>query len=217
MTPWKSSSRPSPVKKAGAVISKTLRRLFGRELPAGEANVAADNKTGASTTTDDVVIVSSLSSRCSVSQSSLDNHQTANITGENPSADVQAQAEVERRPSEAGKHQPATTQAEESEAPHPREITPTTMPGYQKDLHQHDKENRPPQPVSLDDAFANLKLSKGEAPVAPSSPAKPAAPALPDFSDPAVVAERAMHMKFIGEALEMVWTPSSSHSRFAIR
>jgi hypothetical protein len=82
-----------------------------------------------------------------------------------------------------------------SRAPNP----PTTVVDLQ---HEADKENRQPGIDEVTAALGKLGFSAGDGSVV--QPGSPLAAQLPDLEDPVVRAERAQHLHFIGEALDMV-------------
>ena len=82
-----------------------------------------------------------------------------------------------------------------SRAPNP----PTVVVDSQ---HQADTENRQPGIDEVTAALGKLGFSAGEGDV--GQPDSSLAAQLPDLEDPVVRAERAQHLHFIGEALDMV-------------
>lgn len=174
----------SPAKKAGA---KAFRRLFGRVLPAGESDSAtgsaATSENGKNHTHDET----NSSQKDLSKESTRDNNQ---------------QQSAARSSTES--HDNSTARDDQ----HPSHLTTATVPppaamaSPQKKTDDRNKENQPPNTSDLADSLARLSLDHDNVTATP--PTKPAAPAAPIFTDPAVVAERAMHMKFIEEALDMV-------------
>ncbi|KAG5925118.1 hypothetical protein E4U42_004471 [Claviceps africana] len=89
----------------------------------------------------------------------------------------------------------------------PASPAPTTTPAATMAVHHYsdvhaDKENRPPETHGPEDLTPSLKkLSLGGQDAAVD--AKPVVPDRAADEDPAVLAERAHHLRFIGEALDM--------------
>ncbi|RSL88000.1 hypothetical protein CDV31_016157 [Fusarium ambrosium] len=170
----------SPAKKAGA---KAFRRLFGRVLPAGESDSAtgsaATSENGKNHTHDET----NSSQKDLSKESTRDNNQQQSA----------ARSSTESHNNETDQHSShhLTTTVPPSAA----------MASPQKKTDDRNKENQPPNTSDLTDSLARLSLDRDN--VTGTPPTKPAAPAAPIFTDPAVVAERAMHMKFIEEALDM--------------
>jgi hypothetical protein len=175
----------SPAKKAGA---KAFRRLFGRVLPAGES----DSATGSAVTSENGKNHDETSS----SQKDLskantrDNNPQSNR--DNPSTPRSSTEPRDSSTTRNDQHLTTTKAAPSTEA----------MASPQKQAAERNKENQPPDTSTLTDSLARLSLDRDNVTATP--PTKPAAPTAPIFTDPAVVAERAMHMKFIEEALDMV-------------
>ncbi|RSL50669.1 hypothetical protein CEP54_011804 [Fusarium duplospermum] len=173
----------SPAKKAGA---KAFRRLFGRVLPAGESDSAtgsaATSENGKNHTHDET----NSSQKDLSKESTRDNNQ---------------QQSAARSSTES--HHNSTAHEDQ----HPSHLTTATVPppvamaSPQKKTDDRNKENQPPNTSDLTDSLTRLSLDRDNVTATP--PTKPAVPAAPIFTDPAVVAERAMHMKFIEEALDM--------------
>ncbi|RSL40924.1 hypothetical protein CEP53_013075 [Fusarium sp. AF-6] len=172
----------SPAKKAGA---QAFRRLFGRVLPAGESDSgtgsAATSENGKNHTHDET----NSSQKDLSKESTRDNNQ---------------QQSAARSSTES--HNNETARDDQ----HPSHLTTTVPPSAamaspQKKTDDRNKENQPPNTSDLTDSLARLSLDRDN--VTGTPPTKPAAPAAPIFTDPAVVTERAMHMKFIEEALDM--------------
>lgn len=185
----------SPAKAAGA---KAFRRLFGRVLP-GETDSASDtDQTGRGNSSNDSNIQREKSNKAIPDSSSTKYHN---------------------------RHQQDALTDTETFA------TASDMASPQKHVPQGivDKENQPPGTAQLSDSFS-LKIGEEKAiatspkPVVSTAPAvaadhaTPAAetvPAVPIYTDPAVIAERAIHMKFTEEALDMV--SQSTHLEMANR
>ncbi|KAG5795303.1 hypothetical protein H9Q69_005663 [Fusarium xylarioides] len=181
----------SPAKAAGA---KALRRLFGRVLP-GETDSASDtDQTGRGNSSNDIN-----------TQREKSNKTNADFS---PTKYQDKSAATDNR-----QQQDALTNTETS-------ATSSDMASPQKHVLQGivDKENQPPSTAQLSDSLFHLKIGEEKAvatsprPVVSNAPAVAAqdaapavetAPAVPIYTDPAVIAERAIHMKFTEEALGM--------------
>ncbi|KAL2689270.1 hypothetical protein Neosp_003322 [[Neocosmospora] mangrovei] len=176
----------SPAKKAGA---KAFRRLFGRVLPAGESDSAtgsaATSENGKNNTHDET----SSSQKNTSNENTHDNNQQSN-RGDLPNPRSSTEPHDNTQDSNPS-HLTTTKAAPSTEA----------MASPQKLAAERNKENQPPDTSTLTDSLARLSLDRDNVTATP--PTKPAAPAVPIFTDPAVVAERAMHLKFIEEALDM--------------
>lgn len=177
----------SPAKKAGA---KAFRRLFGRVLPAGES----DSATGSAATSENGK--NHTHDETNSSQKDLSKENTR---------DSNQQSNRDNLPAPRSSTEPHGN-TEDSNPSHltTTKATPSTeaMASPQKLAAERNKENQPPDTSTLTDSLARLSLDQDNVTATP--PTKPAAPTAPIFTDPAVVAERAMHMKFIEEALDMV-------------
>ncbi|KAF5631371.1 TAD2-tRNA-specific adenosine deaminase 2 [Fusarium tjaetaba] len=176
----------SPAKAAGA---KAFRRLFGRVLP-GETDSASasdTDQTGRGNSSNDSNIQREKSNKTNPDSSSTKHHNRH--------------------------QQDALTDTETS-------ATASDMASPQKHVPQGivDKENQPPSTAQLSDSLSRLKIGEKKAvatspkplvSTAPAVAADDAAPAVetvpgvPIYTDPAVIAERAIHMKFTEEALDM--------------
>jgi tRNA-specific adenosine deaminase 2 len=192
----------SPAKAAGA---KALRRLFGRVLP-GETDSASDtDQTGKGKSSNDNNIQREKNSN--VTDSSSTKHQDTSAATDNH----QQQNHLTT----------AETSAATSDMVSPQKRVPQGIA---------DKENQPPNTAQLSDSLSRLNIGEDKAvatspkPVvstAPAvaavdaAPAVEAVPAAPIYTDPAVIAERAIHMKFTEEALDMV--SLSTHLQMASR
>lgn len=175
----------SPLKTAGVAASKAFRRLFGRVLPAGEENATTGTKTN--------------TSGVASSPSSPPGATTAATTGTRPDVnDPDIAAEAHHRISGSHINDTVIAQTNDSGSEAMASRASGAMAAHQKSS-QLDKENRPPKSPSLAGSFARLSLDNEI-----SSDLKPEISALPVFRDPVVVAQRAMHMLFIEEALDMV-------------
>lgn len=189
----------SPAKAAGA---KAIRRLFGRVMPAESDSVTA-----------------SASASASVSTSCSDTDQTAEGNASNKfdnqkeptESQVKENPDSSSRPS-ATKSQANATRTDQSQQ-HDAFAT-TELPATASDMASPrkqraqtgdvDKENQPPNATQLSVSLSRLELQDDKAVSISPKPITPIIPAAPIFTDPAVVAERAMHMKFTEAALDMV-------------
>ncbi|KAM5347160.1 hypothetical protein ACJ41O_010165 [Fusarium nematophilum] len=176
----------SPAKKAGA---KAFRRLFGRVLPAAEAGSATGtDENGRDKNDHKKPSKENLSSHNNHQQTSRDTQ--ARHSSSTDSAD---DAHVSTTGRDHHRSHITTTEtpsaADAMEPPQNQQLNPN---------HGLNKEN---QPTALTESLARLSLDGDNATSTPST--KVFAPAAPIFTDPAVVAERAMHMQFIEEALDM--------------
>ncbi|KAF5621494.1 TAD2-tRNA-specific adenosine deaminase 2 [Fusarium sp. NRRL 52700] len=181
----------SPAKAAGA---KALRRLFGRVLP-GETDSASDtDQTGRGNSSNDNNTQGEKSNKANADSSSKQ-YQDRSAASDNR------------------QQQDALTNTESS-------ATASDMVSPQKHVPQGivDKENQPPSTAQISDSISRLKIGEEKAvatspkpavSTAPAVVAEDAAPAVstvpaaPIYTDPAVIAERAIHMKFTEEALDM--------------
>ena len=137
--------------------------------------------------------------------------QTA-VTTTPPPTDSEANANgnaTAQAPAKEKGKQKAKGKASASETPASTPKTTTTMPAMTVAAGNHystvheDKENRPPEGHGSEDVTPALKkLSLGEQDAL--AEAKALIPEEVVEEDPAVLAERAHHMRFIGEALDMV-------------
>lgn len=192
----------SPAKAAGA---KALRRLFGRVLP-GETDSASDtDQTGRGNSSND-------------NNTQRENNNKTNSDSSSTAYQDKSAAADNRQ------QQNALTNTETS-------ATASDMVSPQKHVPKGivDKENQPPSTAQLSDSLSRMKIGEEKAvatslkpvvstaPVAAedAAPAVESLPAVPIYTDPAVIAERAIHMKFTEEALDMVSQPT--HLKMANR
>ncbi|KAF7551556.1 hypothetical protein G7046_g7685 [Stylonectria norvegica] len=218
----------SPAKKAGAATSKAFRRLLDRVLPAGGGEVAAgtgtsshdidtesnqnrnhnhnnnnhnksnksgkDNKNNRDKHTDDARGKSKESTRPTTIQSTEDaqlspatdlSSETANTNNTNTATTANSD------PAMALDNMAAPDLLQKQQQQAQRLQQPSQNP-------QLNKENQPPEIASLAHSVSHLSL-KDDA----SSISKAAVPVAPVILDPAVLAEREKHMRFIEEALDM--------------
>lgn len=193
----------SPAKAAGA---KALRRLFGRVLP-GETDSASDtDQTGRGNSSND-------------NNTQRENNNKTNADSSSTKYQDKSAA------ADNCQQQNALTNTETS-------ATASDMVSPQKHVPKGivDKENQPPSTAQLSDSLSRMKIGEEKAvatslkpvvstaPVVAAEDAAPAVeslPAVPIYTDPAVIAERAIHMKFTEEALDMV--SQSTHLEMANR
>ncbi|KAF4336402.1 TAD2-tRNA-specific adenosine deaminase 2 [Fusarium beomiforme] len=181
----------SPAKAAGA---KAIRRLFGRVIPA-ETDSASDTDQTGGTDSQNNNNNSSHKSAENSSSSSAAKHQDTTIASDTRQEDDLTNTD-------------ASTDTSDMVSPQKKRV-PQGVAG---------KENQPPNTTQLAESLS--RLNSGEAKAVPTSPkpvfttvhaastvdpvtAADAVPAAPIYTDPAVIAERAMHMKFTEEALDM--------------
>ncbi|KAM0558626.1 hypothetical protein ACHAO7_000865 [Fusarium culmorum] len=183
----------SPAKKAGA---KAIRRLFGRVMPGEGDSVTA-----------------------SASASASDTDQTGKGNASNGSNDHQEiskdknEAQKKRNPdsSSSPSATKSTTTTDYPQQQHNLQTVATpvasnSMQPLQNQLTHNgdaDKENQPPSASQLSESLARLELQDNKSILTSPKPVTPVIPPAPISTDPAVVAERAMHMKFTEAALDM--------------
>ncbi|KAF4451765.1 putative TAD2-tRNA-specific adenosine deaminase 2 [Fusarium austroafricanum] len=159
---------------AKAAGAKAIRRLFGRVMP-GEIDSASDtDQTGRGNS-------SNGSSRHQENNNKTDSRS-------NPSAKTD------------NRQQKDDLTAAETPA------SATDMASSQKQRvpnRELDKENQPPNTTQLSESLSRLDIGEEKDFSTSLRPVAPAVPAVPIYTDPAVVAERAIHMKFTEEALDM--------------
>jgi hypothetical protein len=204
----------SPAKAAGA---KAIRRLFGRVMP-GEGD--------------------SVTATASANASASDTDQTGKFNASNE-RNHQKELEEDSNSNEA-QHKNNTDSSSSPSSPKSQTNTTTTdypqqqdnltttakpaaagdMQSLQKRPTQNgdaDKENQPPSASQLSESLARLEL-QDDKPISTSPKSvTPIIPTAPIFTDPAVVAERAMHMKFTEAALDMVSLPVSPIGPLSLR
>lgn len=178
----------SPAKKVGA---KAFRRLFGRVLPAGESDSTSATGSAATSETGNGKNHIHIHDETNSSEKDLSNQQP---NRDNPSITPSSEEPRDTSTTRNDQHLTATKAAPSTEV----------MASPKKLAAERNKENQPPDTSTLTDSLARLSLDRDNVTVTATPPTKPAAPVAPIFTDPAVVAERAMHMKFIEEALDMV-------------
>ncbi|KAH7236350.1 hypothetical protein BKA59DRAFT_516868 [Fusarium tricinctum] len=184
----------SPAKVAGA---KAIRRLFGRVMPTdGDSASASDtDQTGRGNT-----------SKETHDQKDLKNKVQDNKNNNNAQATDNADSLPD---SSIAKHQeiPSTTnlqqQGHSSTAATSANIH--DMASSQKHRVPNaelSKENQPPNATQLSESLSRLELGDDKTVLTPK-PDVPVLPVAPIFTDPTVVAERAVHMQFTEAALDM--------------
>jgi tRNA-specific adenosine deaminase 2 len=186
----------SPAKRAGTATSKALRRLFGRGSSAGDGEGTAASQTGSP---DDEQADPSYSENThnnhvdSPGAKSRGNNQRDNTTlatNDNALSSRQSLSSLNIQPTE-------------SENKTDSHIATETMAASQS-LQHPGKENRPPSTADITNVLSGLSLGNNDVAPAGKPVPVPAPVPTPILSDPAVVAERAMHMKFTEDALDMV-------------
>ncbi|KAI5463966.1 hypothetical protein BGZ63DRAFT_351389 [Mariannaea sp. PMI_226] len=194
----------SPAKRAGTATSKAFRRLFGRPSPAGDGEGAAastgDLSQSAKDETEEDLDSENTNNnhiRNKVAKNRDSNHGGHTVLGlgtddslissENSgsSSDIQGnpfpQDSVNKTPVVPAAHNLAMTASSASQQQRPG------------------KENVPPETAQVTDTLSRLSISNDDAALTAKSTLVPG----PDLSDPAVIAERAEHMKFTEDALDM--------------
>ncbi|CAJ0548345.1 Ff.00g050990.m01.CDS01 [Fusarium sp. VM40] len=188
----------SPAKAAGA---KAIRRLFGRVMPtdgdSASASASDTDQTGRGNTSNETH-----------DQKDLKNKAQDNQNNNNNSA--QATENADTLPdSSIAKHQeiPSTTDHQQRGYPSAAgtSVNIHDMASSQKQRVPNaelSKENQPPNATQLSEALSRLELGDDKTVLTPK-PDVPVLPVAPIFTDPAVVAERAVHMQFTEAALDM--------------
>ncbi|KAH6887896.1 hypothetical protein B0T10DRAFT_406286 [Thelonectria olida] len=182
----------SPAKRAGTATSKAFRRLFGRGSSAGDGEGAAASQTGSP---DDEQADSSYSEN-------THNNHVDNPDAESRGSNQRDEATLATDDNAlSSRHSLSSLNIQPTESENKTDTHTTTETMAASPSLQHPgKENRPPSTDNITSLLSGLSLGKDPAPAEKPVPA-PAPP--PIFSDPAVVAERAMHMKFTEGALDM--------------
>jgi hypothetical protein len=185
----------SPAKAAGA---KAIRRLFGRVMPTdGDSASASDtDQTGRGNTSNETGNQKDLK---------------RNVQDNNNNNNAQATDNADSLPSSSiAKHQeiPSTKDHQQQDHPSTAETSANIhdMASSQKQRVPNaelSKENQPPNATQLSESLSRLELGDDKAVLTPK-PVVPVLPVAPIFTDPAVVAERAVHMQFTEAALDMV-------------
>lgn len=195
----------SPAKRAGTATSKAFRRLFGRGPSAGEGEGAAPS---GHLGPDDEQADSNSSEN--TRHNHVDNQHTKD-RGNNHRDNNTTPVTDDNALSSRNSSSLLNIQAADSKDKSDPDFTSETMAAAQSTQQNQGKENRPPPQVdNVTHLLSSLSLGKDEvAPAAKPAPELEPVPApapvpAPIFSDPAVVAERAMHMKFTEDALDMV-------------
>ncbi|RGP67895.1 tad2-trna-specific adenosine deaminase 2 [Fusarium longipes] len=192
----------SPAKAAGA---KAIRRLFGRVMPGEDDGVAASASASASDTdqTGKGTAINEINHQKALAEcNNIDNNQ----------AQHERNTDSSSSPS-ITKSQPKTV-IDSSQQHDNLTVTTSTaaaaaagdMQTFQSQSPQNgdaNKENQPPSASRLSESLARLELQDDKPISTSNKPVAPVIPTAPIFTDPAVVAERAMHMKFTEAALDM--------------
>ncbi|KPM46473.1 hypothetical protein AK830_g234 [Neonectria ditissima] len=220
------------LKKAGSATSRAFRRLFGQASPAGDGDGAAGS-TGSSSSgrnidsdgRDSRHLDGNTDANIRIHAHDDANNARRNIDGAPPRTHHKAQASADNRQSSHSStsstpsHRPdvkKTPADPERIQPKPETSTAQTETDVMANQQRQQlkskpvgKENRPPTPDAvadvLSDSLAGLSLGASDgAPAVKPVPVLPVLPILPpSLQDPAVVAERAMHMRFTEDALDM--------------
>ncbi|KAF9778820.1 hypothetical protein IL306_002877 [Fusarium sp. DS 682] len=174
----------SPAKAAGA---KAIRRLFGRVIPAETDSASDTDQTG----------------KTNSQKNNKKSHKNAH-----PSSSSTAKHQTRQEEEDDNTNTDTSTDTSDMVSPKKKRVPRGAV----------DKENQPPSTTQLTDSLSHLDIGEDKAgstspkPVFTTVhttstvdpvPATDAAPAALIFTDPAVIAERAMHMKFTEEALDM--------------
>ncbi|KAL6917465.1 hypothetical protein ACHAPO_000711 [Fusarium lateritium] len=186
----------SPAKKAGA---KAIRRLFGRVMPGEGDSVTASASASASDT-----------DQTGKGNASNGSNHRQEIFKDNNEPQQKRNPDSASSPS-APKSQTNTTTTDYPQQQENLQTTAThaansSMQSLQNRPTQYgdaDKENLPPGVSQLSESLARLELQDDKSISTSPKPVTPVIPPAPIFTDPAVVAERAMHMKFTEAALDM--------------
>ncbi|ESU14314.1 hypothetical protein FGSG_11590 [Fusarium graminearum PH-1] len=140
----------------------------------------------------------------SASASASDTDQTGKGNASNGSNDHQ---EISKDKNEAQQKRNPDSSSSPSAT---KSMTTTDYPQQQYNLQtaaipvaSNNKENQPPSASQLSESLARLELQDNKSILTSPKPVTPVIPPAPIFTDPAVVAERAMHMKFTEAALDM--------------
>jgi tRNA-specific adenosine deaminase 2 len=204
----------SPAKKAGA---KAIRRLFGRVMPGEGDSVTASASTSASASASDT-------DQTGMGNASNGSNHRQEISKDNNEPQPKSNTDFSSSPS-ALKSQTNTTttdypQQQEDLQTTATRATASSMQSFKNRLTQYgdaDKENQPPGVSQLPESLARLELQDDKSISTSPKPTTSVIPLEPIFTDPAVVAERAMHMKFTEAALDMVSPLVSPLGTFSLR
>ncbi|RGP60941.1 putative tad2-trna-specific adenosine deaminase 2 [Fusarium sporotrichioides] len=189
----------STAKKAGA---KAIRRLFGRVMPGESDGVTANNSDSASASDTD---------QTGKGNASNGSNHRQEISEDNNEAQQNRNPDSSSSPS-ALKSQTNTTTTDYLQQQENLQTTATlasasNMQSLQNQSAQNgdaDKENQPPSASQLSESLARLEFQDDKSILTSPKPVTPVILPAPIFTDPAVVAERAMHMKFTEAALDML-------------
>ncbi|KAM0355619.1 hypothetical protein ACHAPU_000003 [Fusarium lateritium] len=185
----------SPAKAAGA---KAIRRLFGRVMPTESEGASASASASDTDQTGKGNSGNKTDNQKGLSEDVQGNNKTqaTNNTDSSPS-------------SSAANHQETTaiTDHHKQDDPSAAEIPATTsdmvsLQTLRIPNAELNKENQPPNAVQLSESLSRLELGDDET-VPTLKPSVPETPAAPIFTDPAILAERAVHMQFTEAALDM--------------
>lgn len=198
------------LKKASSATSRALRRLFGHASPAGDSDTAAGSTASLSASQntnhhdpkqgdDNANSTDGTDGTDNTNNTDKSNqeHKNKPDTQQNTSSPTPLYSSVRETSTELDTKSATSTSEAETDTK-----TDPMAPNPQQPVKGHHvgKENIPPTPETLTDVLTRLSLDGGDsAPVV-----KPIVPPAPSLQDPAVVAERAMHMRFTEEALDMV-------------
>ncbi|KAM0195181.1 hypothetical protein ACHAPA_011623 [Fusarium lateritium] len=182
----------SPAKAAGA---KAIRRLFGRVMPTDGDSVSASasdtDQTGRGNTSNET------DSQKDLKGNVQDNNAQATENADPlPSSSIEKHLEI---PSTADHQQQDHSSTIETSANTHDMASPQKQRLANAELS---KENQPPNATQLSESLSRLELGEDKTVLTPQ-PVVPIVPIAPIFTDPAVVAERAVHMQFTEAALDM--------------
>jgi tRNA-specific adenosine deaminase 2 len=183
----------SPAKAAGV---KAIRRLFGRVMPTDgdSASTSDTDQTGRGNTSNETGNQKDLKKNV---QDNNNNAQATDNAGSLLSSSIAKNQEI-----------PSTTDHQQQDHSSTTETSANIhdMASSQKQRVPNaelSKENQPPNATQLSESLSHLELGDDKTVHTPK-PVVPVLPAAPVFTDPAVVAERAVHMQFTEAALDMV-------------
>lgn len=198
-----------PAKRAGTATGRAFRRLFGRVLPGAEGD-------GAATGNDEYK--ESGHSNLNESSQSIDQNNSIQVRDSSDRDNANNAIHQNEHVNFKEIHHDSTPALIDI-GNHDRQISTTTVPDSenmttlsQQQLNQArgiDKENRPPIAASLEGSLSRLSLKDKDNAVCDDG--TPLATEGQGYACPIVTAERAMHMHFTEEALDMV---SFSHFTF---
>ncbi|KAF5657539.1 TAD2-tRNA-specific adenosine deaminase 2 [Fusarium heterosporum] len=190
----------SPAKAAGA---KAIRRLLGRVLPTESEGASASISASASASDTDQIGKSNagnkVDNRKGLSEELQDSNKTQATNSNTDSSPSSSTARHQETPANTDHHKqddPSTTETA---------VTTGDMSSPQKQRipnAEMNKENQPPNTAHLSESLSCLELGRDETALN-LKPSVPVTPAAPIFADPAILAERAVHMQFTEAALDM--------------